>query len=121
MKVLVIDDDPLLVECLCASLQQQGHSSVSASSAAEALPMLPWVDGAIVDGLGGDCWDILDRCKLLHVPCVLCSGDSDKIDAAELMGVPGVLKPAPIKMVLAALGQKGGGDDMMTVRFPNGQ
>ena len=108
MKVLVIDDDPLLVECLCASLQQQGHSSVSASSAAEALPMLRWVDGAIVDGLGGDCWDILDRCKLLHVPCVLYSGDSDKIDAAELMGVPGVLKPAPIKMVLAALGQKGG-------------
>ena len=108
MRILVVDDSPLCLEVLTAALEQVGHAVVAASNAPDALPLLPYVDACICDGLNGACWDVLDRCKLLHVPCVLYSGDSDKCDQAEAMGVPGVLKPAPIKMVLAKLGREVG-------------
>jgi DNA-binding NtrC family response regulator len=103
MRVLICDDEPMLCECLCASLQMRGHSSVSAASVSEARPMLPYVDGVICDGLGGRWMDLLHDVKKSQ-PFVLYTGDSEMVDDAKSIGIQAFLKgEVKIDTLLAAL------------------
>ncbi|CAN5449362.1 hypothetical protein BH10PAT3_BH10PAT3_4270 [soil metagenome] len=102
-ELLLIDDDPRIldgltrvlgsafvaagieVDILYAETTEKGLSIMSAE--ATTLP-----DGAIVDGLDGGCWEILQRASELGVPAILYSGNSDYISRAEQTGIPAQIK-----------------------------
>ena len=107
MKVLIIDDDPTSRECLSELLRSRGHEPAEAASAGEGLPMLLYCDAAIVDGLGGACWVVLEPCKEHGIPAVLFSGHRELVRAALAEGTPAVLKPN-YNDLLAAIGQAAG-------------
>lgn len=108
MRILLVDDSPVILDLLAESLRLHGHDSAEASSAAMALPMLPYMDAAIVDGLNGQGMRVLSACEARGLPAVLYSGNEETVVLAQRLGFTAVLKPASIKELLAALGQAAG-------------
>ena len=104
-RILVVDGDPMLRECLIAGLQHHGHRTYDASSSRDAVPLVEYADAVICDGLNGFFCGVSDECEKNHIPFLLYSGDADLVDDAKEMGISALLKPAPIKQILSTLGQ----------------
>jgi DNA-binding response OmpR family regulator len=102
-RILIAEDDPMLLELFAASLSLLGHTPFLASTPEQALAKLPLVEAAILDGLNGGCWPVLEWAKRMGIPCVLFSGDARLVEAAKAAGFSAILKPAKMEDVLKAL------------------
>ena len=97
-RILLVEDDRLIAENLCAFLRQEGFETAAAATAAEALALPgPWdlalLDVALPDGSG------LDVCRALRrdndaVQIVFITGYSDYIaDGYEVEALHYLMKP----------------------------
>ena len=103
LTILIIDDEPAIRVTLSALLRAQGHLTASVESAELALPMLPYVDACLCDGLDGAWRAVEPACRWAGKRFVLYSGDEDTLEEAMSAGVMFVRKPALIEALLAAL------------------
>lgn len=102
-RVLVVDDDGLVLAILRAVLGQEGWDVVTAGSLAQARPLLEGVDAIIVDGQlpDGDGLDLLDdEVVQRQRPRVVLH--TATLPTAPV-GVPVVLKGQGLDAILAAL------------------
>jgi len=53
----------------------------------------PRPQGVIVDGLGGHCWEVIDRTAELAIPTILFSGTYKLLEEGERRGILSLLKP----------------------------
>ena len=102
-RILVIDDCESIRTCLHRGLKLHGCLPAEAGSLEEALPMLPYFDGVIVDGLHGGGIHLLAACESRGIPAVLLSGDDELVERAQRVGFVSLRKPASIEAILAAL------------------
>lgn len=120
MKVLVVEDDPLVRSATASLIASWNLASASAASAAEGLALLeadpdqPWVVladhrlGAGEDGLG-----FLDAVEARHggrIRSILMTGDTDPriAEAAAARGVTLIRKPLkPIRLRTALAARRG--------------
>ena len=109
LRVLVVDDDPLVLISTVAMLEDLGHSAVQAESALEALALLS--NGERVDVVLTDLAmpevsgaDLARRIKQHwpELPVLLASGYADKLEAPE-MELPHIGKPFNQNELLEAL------------------
>ena len=111
--ILIVDDEPLIIDLLRTALDEAGFASVSASNADEACSLLER-DGASFVGvvtdinLGSpeDGWDVARRARELNagVAVVYCSGGSPH--DWSIKGVPQsvvLTKPFAAAQVVVAL------------------
>lgn len=103
MQILVVDDDPAILDGLRESLRLSGHMTAACGGAAMAVAMLPYVDAVICDGLGGACWPVVDAAVESGKEICLYTGDEEIQREATLVGVPCVAKPRGVRELLAAL------------------
>jgi DNA-binding NtrC family response regulator len=101
--VLICDDSPSIRELLTAVFQSAGHAVATAESAEMAIPMVSYVDACIVDGLGGECWRVLEAAEAEGKHAVLYSADGDRCREAARRGYPSLEKPAGIAEIVAAV------------------
>ena len=105
LRVLLVDDDPLVIRILRSLLSREGWEVLAAGSLAEARPLLDGVDAIIVDGLLPDGHGL----ELLQEPVVqqqqprvvLHTGTQP----SQPVGVPVVLKGDGAEAIMAALGR----------------
>lgn len=112
LRVLVVDNDPMIVEASIALLTSLGHRPVIARNSASALPLAGTVDAALVDYRldGGE--DGLTLIAALHVrnptlPMLLVTAEASP-DLARRAGAQGVAilaKPAAPQAIAAFLAQ----------------
>lgn len=111
MRVLVVDDEPLLVKSLRRVLVREGHEVFTAGDGEQALELLRTVQVDVV--LSDVRMPVMDGVTLvrrlrscpLRLPVILLTGYADSSDA-ELMhaGAAAVLgKPVEVEALLAAL------------------
>lgn len=112
MKVLVVDDEPLLVKALRRVLVREGHEVLSAADGAQALEVLA---AAQVDVVLSDVrMPVMDGVTLVRQlretrasppPVILLTGYADLSDAAlKGAGAVAVLgKPVEVETLLATL------------------
>jgi CheY-like chemotaxis protein len=108
LHVLVVDDDPLVLEGVAALLEDCGHTTLQAASGAAALDLLaggatvdvvltdyamPRMNGAVLAGA-------IARLRP-GLPVLLAGGDPDKPDAAT--GLARVAKPFRRNELVTAL------------------
>ena len=106
-RVLLVDDDPLVVIILSTLLVAEGWDVVTAGSLAAARPLLATVDALVVDGLlpDGDGLELLeDPVVRERRPRVVLHTGSEPTGP---VGVPVVLKGSGPEALLAALGGRG--------------
>ena len=106
MKLLVIDDEPDLLEVMSEILRRHGHNVTAVSTARAgslALCFDPPYDLAIVDGLAGDGLGLLEEAKAYGVPAILYSSMDDTVDEARSNGHRALLKSGNIPDLLAML------------------
>ena len=106
LKVLVLDDEPMILMDLVFSLEDLGAVALDARSVADALG---WIereppDVAILDvnlGRGATCKPVAERLRAMGVPFLLHSGDLDRqgVGVAS-MSAPIVPKPTPGHIVI---------------------
>ncbi len=111
--ILIVDDEPLIMDVLQAALEEAGFSSVKASDATEAFALLEThgssVVGVVTDinlGSPRDGWDVARRAREHNgaVAVVYCSGGSPHDWPIE--GVPKsvmLTKPFATAQVVVAL------------------
>ena len=114
MKILVVDDDPGMRECLTAMCELEGHSVIAAGTLREAMDVLESdeIEAVVVDGhfpfdaglpvvpLGPFLLGLAVGRGLRHC---LVSGDSDLVTGCQLSGIPALLKPASQSKIFALL------------------
>ena len=103
LTILIIDDEPAIRVTLSALLRAQGHLTASVESAELALPMLPYVDACVCDGLDGAWRVVWLACRETGTAFVLYSGDPDCLAEADAAGVACVRKPGGVEEILAAV------------------
>jgi two-component system OmpR family response regulator len=98
-RILVVDDDPHIVEVICFALEKAGMSSAIARDGAEALARLEGADLVILD-IGLPELDGLEVCRRIRkrsdVPILFLTARSEEIDRVlglELGGDDYVVKP----------------------------
>ena len=108
--VLVLDDQPAIVEATCALLQGLGHRGIGAGALAAALPHAAAVTAALVDFQLGEGADGLAAIAALRarnpaIRAVLVTAlrDAGVATRAAAMGVAVVWKPATAEAIEAAL------------------
>jgi DNA-binding response OmpR family regulator len=88
LRVLVVDDDPVIVELLVLNLELEGHEAITANDGREALTlareaapdlllldiMMPELDGFAV------CRALRDDPEFAHLPVVLLSARAQESD-----------------------------------------
>jgi DNA-binding response OmpR family regulator len=111
--ILIVDDEPLIVELLRSALDEAGFSSLQASDADEAFAVLETENaefaGVVTDinlGSARDGWDVARRARELNpaVAIVYCSGGSPH--EWSVKGVPQsvvLTKPFAAAQVVVAL------------------
>jgi DNA-binding NtrC family response regulator len=117
MRILVVDDNPEIVEELCHTLRRRGHEVVSASSVSEALVALAngspvaavITDMRLPEGSGADVLRVANR---LHPSSAryLMSGEAStqEINEARREGVEAIFwKPVSLRMVVEAVHDHG--------------
>lgn len=112
-KVLVVDDEPLILENVCGSLEDAGYLTTGASSFGDAVALfdgtLPAFDCIIVDknlGNGGSGWDLarIARARYKNVGIIYISGIDARNWASQ--GVPGSVmlqKPFSGEQIITAV------------------
>jgi PAS domain S-box-containing protein len=109
LRVLVVDDDELVLTNTCALLQDIGHTTVSARSASEALCLLEpdSVDLVITDHAMPEMTgsELIDRIKHLapDLPVVLASGYAEILEDRDEMRVT-LAKPFDATSLKEAIG-----------------
>jgi two-component system OmpR family response regulator len=98
-RILVVDDDPHIVEVICFALEKAGMSAAIARDGAEALARLEGADLVILD-IGLPELDGLEVCRRIRkrsdVPILFLTARSEEIDRVlglELGGDDYVVKP----------------------------
>ena len=101
MHVLVIDNDPMIVEGTLAMLASLGHRATGAAGPAEALTLVGPFDAALVDfhlATATDGLTLIETLRTRHpgLPAALVTaqGSPDLVRRAAAMGVPVIAKPA---------------------------
>jgi DNA-binding response OmpR family regulator len=107
MRVLIVDDSPVILKALTAWLHHAGHETAEASNVAEAVPLIPYVDAVICDGLGG-AWKTVRHEVGKDAPFVLFAGDTELWSDALALDIPAVLKGDTWAELLAAIGGPAG-------------
>lgn len=104
VSVLIVDDDPVLLEQLCASARSEEWECIAAGSVADALaaaaacrPAVAIVAHGLPDGNGNDLIAVLRR-RLPGVLCILMTGRPDlenAIGAVSARAFAYLVKPFP--------------------------
>ena len=110
-RILVLDDEPMILLDLSVALRQAGYEPLTARSASKALSITEagGLSGAVLDvnlGGGKTCEGVAEALSAQGVPFLLHSGDLDR--QGELIGRFGariVPKPAPGTKVADAVGE----------------
>ena len=95
LRVLVVDDQPLVRQVIAAYVAADGHTVVDAGSAAEAIEILRQqpIDLLLADwampGMSGDRLAAAAKLEYPHLPVVLVTGFGDLANAAGEV-IPGV-------------------------------
>jgi len=113
LPILVVEDEPAVMEFMRAALERSGYSTVAASSGAEALKLLAGGEylGVITDmrtpggvsGAGVHAW-IADHRRDLISRVIFVTGDTVNEDTAAVLrhtGAPCVEKPFRVQQLLA--------------------
>ena len=113
LPILVVEDEPAVMEFMRAALERSGYSTVAASSGAEALKLLAGGEylGVITDmrtpggvsGAGVHAWIEAHRRDLLS-RVIFVTGDTVNEDTAAVLrhtGAPCVEKPFRVQQLLA--------------------
>lgn len=107
-SLFIVDDEPDIIRLTSRLLDIVFKQSnvvievVGVSSAEDALRLLSdesdnlLPHGAIVDGLYGECWSVIDRMAELELPVLLRSGDGELVEQARKRGIPANLKGSDI-------------------------
>lgn len=115
VRVLILDDDPLIVSALTQDLEDRGNVAFGYQNAAEAETALDHglvIDAAVLDydlrGLESGL-EFIKRMAAKsgsEIPCVLLSGGTDSATLAVLAksGRPWLTKPADPELIAATLG-----------------
>jgi CheY-like chemotaxis protein len=100
LRVLVVDNDPLIIEASEALLASLGHEMLAAREIAEALPLARQADVALIDydlDHGENGLDLIDnlRAELPNLPLAVISATQNTTLRAQLRqrGVPFYAKP----------------------------
>ncbi len=116
VRVLLVEDEPLIQDLLQLALQDGGYEVLIAGSVEEAMPMIdslgPELGGLVTDvNLGGPLcgWDVARRARELNprLPVIYISGDSGfewssrGVPSSAMMEKP--FAPAQVVVALAAL------------------
>jgi DNA-binding response OmpR family regulator len=108
MHILIVDDEPAVLNTFALLLRLEGHAVATADSAEVAIPMIPYVDACLIDGLHGSGLGLCAIAEAQGKRAVLCSGDPDTCEKARLLGFGAVEKPARAAEILEALGCEAG-------------
>ena len=113
LPILVVEDEPAVMEFMRAALERSGYSTVAASSGAEALKLLASGEylGVITDmrtpggvsGAGVHAWIEAHRRDLVS-RVIFVTGDTVNEDTAAVLrhtGVPCVEKPFRVQQLIA--------------------
>ena len=112
VNMLVVEDDPVNQQVLCALLQTLGYTVTAAGGGNEALQLLrtlPDLDLIISDvvmpGMSGI--DFAQRARTIRprMPIVLVTGNADAVDAVLASGSIALLKPYTSEMLQRVLGE----------------
>ena len=105
-RILVLDDEPIILMDFEFALEDQGAEVLDARSVAEALEVIAArvPDAAILDvnlGRGATCAPVALRLRELGVPFLLHTGDLDRQgELVDTLGAPVVPKPSSSKDVV---------------------
>lgn len=121
--VLLVDDDPALLEVLLAYLEGEGHAVLTAGNGLEALPLLAKADLAVLDwmlpGLSG--LEVLEQARqtLPQLPVLLLTArgeEDDRVRGLDAGADDYVVKPfspreivARVRALLRRSGNRGQG------------
>ena len=109
MRVLVLDDEPLILMDLQFTLEDAGLEPVTASSLDRALELIEaqTLDAAVLDvnlGRGQTCQPVAERLKELGIPFILHTGDLERRgEMVTKFEVPIVNKPSSAESVVDAV------------------
>ena len=114
-RVLVVDDDPIVLSGTAAMLEDLGHAAIEATSAEQALELLraePAVDLIITDhampGMTGTELAAQIRSAWPELPVVIATGYAD-LPAEAQLGLPRLSKPYRQQELAEILGRMIGG------------
>ena len=115
LPILVVEDEPAVLEFMRTALEREGYSTVAAASGAEALKLLAAGEylGVITDmrtpggvsGAGVHAWIEAHRRDLL-ARVIFVTGDTVNEDTAAVLrdtGAPWVEKPFRVRQLLAVV------------------
>lgn len=100
VKVLILEDEPMILMDLSFALEDAGYAAVTSSSCEEAIEAIgrERIDAAILDvnlGGGETCEPAAELLKERGIPFFLHTGDLDRHgELVERIGAPIVSKPA---------------------------
>ncbi|MET0241456.1 MAG: PAS domain-containing hybrid sensor histidine kinase/response regulator [Sphingobium sp.] len=110
LTVLVVDDDPMIVEASAAMLASLGHRVVMATGSRQALAQVAGIDAALVDFQLGEEQDGLALIAAMRqhrpaLPAALVTAEegTDLLARAEMLGVTFIAKPAAPDAIAAFL------------------
>ncbi|MCJ1704331.1 MULTISPECIES: response regulator transcription factor [unclassified Rathayibacter] len=108
MLILLVEDDPVIADCVTAVLEQYGYAVVRARTGREALDSGP-PDLVLLD-LGLPDMDGLDVCRTLRrradVPIIVITARSDEADTVAALEVGAddcVIKPFGVRGLIARI------------------
>jgi DNA-binding response OmpR family regulator len=115
MRILILDDDPLIVSALTQDLEDRGNVAFGYQSSIEASAALDSglvIDAAVLDFDLRGAETGLEFIKRMaaqtenDIPCILLSGGTDSATLAVLAksGRPWLTKPADPELIAATLG-----------------
>ncbi len=116
MRILIIDDEPLVADVMAEALRLEDHDVVVASSGEEGLRVIAQKppDAVFLDIVmpGMDGIEVLRAIRERHpeLPVIILSGwvSQSQLEEARRLGVTEVIsKPVPLKNLARALRQAG--------------
>lgn len=117
-RILVVDDDPQIRECLRVLLELHGHSVVEADTMCEAMAIVKsgTVEVVIADGSFPrdrvekrlNAWGpvLTHGARERGIRTLLYSGQVELVEMERRTGNPAFLKPASMAEILAAVAKK---------------
>jgi PAS domain S-box-containing protein len=127
LRILLVDDDPLVLQTIAALLEDLGHTVISAQRGQHALDLL--ANGAACDvlmtdyampGMTGKAVAEAARELRPHLAIILASGYAD-LDAAALSGLTRLTKPFDRRTLASALKQVTAGASYPTSLVVDGE